>query len=127
SEETENEKDDISDVHDYHVAQQANIIAESHFHLHYKPVFNELDDYYDNLYQLAIDNGVSIGDLSVFESERTMLHEYLEAVRDGNIVKGESAEAMEEIQSDYEKLLSVMARTISVYMTRNRFLLIKKD
>lgn len=125
--ESEKEKDDISDVHDYQVAQQANTIAESHYHLHYKKVFKKLDDAYDYLYGQCIDNQVSPIDMNAFEDERGMLHEYLKAVRKGNVVKGESAKAMTEIQKDYKRLVSTMALTVNLYEVKNKYSKIERE
>lgn len=127
SDETENEKDDISDVHGYQVAQQANTLAESHYWLHYKKVFERLDKAYYMLYIKCTENKVSAHDILKFEDERSMLHEYLQAVREGNIVKGESAEAMGQIKNDYKRLIAAMKVTINLYGIKRRFLEIKAD
>ena len=122
SEETEDEKDDMTDIHDYMVAEQANIIAESHYYLHYERVFDDLDDMFALMYSRCQANDVAQYDLDIFEEEKEMLYEYLKAVREGHIYKGQSAEAMDQIESDYRTLLRAMVITADIHKVKNRYL-----
>lgn len=122
SEETEDEKDDMTDIHDYMVAEQANIIAETHYYLRYEGIFNDLDDMFSALYNECQDNDVAQYDLDIFENEKEMLHEYLKAVREGHIYKGESADAMDQIEADYKLLLKAMIITSDIHKVKNRYL-----
>lgn len=122
SDETEKEQEDMSDVHDYHVAQQANTIAESHYYLHFEGMIDKLDDKFDLLFFDCQLNEVEAFYLLKFEQEKEMLHEFLKAVREGNINKGESADAMDQIQQDYRTLLEAMVITSDLYKVRKRYL-----
>lgn len=118
---TEEESKDMDDVHEYNVAQQLNIEAESHYHLHYKKVFNNLDDMFLKIINECFAQQVSFSDIQAFEDEKSMLYNYLQAVRNGNIPPGESSEAMKEIKIDYEKLIAVMNETLKCYKVINKY------
>lgn len=122
SDESQQESKDLTDVQDYHVDQQANTIAESHYYLHFEQVIDKLDDKFNLLFFDCQANEVEEFYLIKFEQEKEMLHEFLKAVREGNVVKGESADAMDQIQQDYRTLLEAMVITADLYKVKKKYL-----
>lgn len=118
---TANQKENTDKVASYDIAKQANIEAETHYHLHFKPIFDELDKRYNTLISTSISLNVSLNDMQNFVDEKLMLENYIEAVRNGNVEKGESHDAMRQIQKDYEKLIAVINKTNSLYKVKNKF------
>ncbi|MBT28824.1 MAG: hypothetical protein CMO01_04105 [Thalassobius sp.] len=117
----ENQLENTTEVSEYKIAEQANIIAEKHYHLHFKAIFDRLTKRYNTLLFQGYDLGVSTLDRQQFIDEKLMLDNYLEAVRSENIEPGESQEAMTQIQKDYETLIAVMHKTNNLYKTKNKF------
>ena len=103
-----------------HLADQANILAESHFHLHYKKKIDRLNLRFNTLLSESYTLGVSTKNTSLFIQERDMLNNYLDALRKGNIGQAESAEGMQQILDDYNDLITAMQATNKIYESANK-------
>ena len=112
------EQDEADEWESYEVAQQANIIAESHYHTYFKQRFARLQTRFSTLYQRCEELEVSAATLQELSAESGMLEEYLGTVRQGNTNPGESREAMKEILKDYEALVAMANRIVEMHTTK---------
>lgn len=114
------EKEKVDTIAHFHLMKEANILAEKHYHLHYKKIFDRLNQSINELLIKCHATNVSNADISVFRDEQELLHEYLLSVRIGHTDPGESQEAMAEIQREMETLRNNMIKTINLYRLRSR-------
>ena len=107
-EESQEEREKAAQWEGHHLAQQANVLAEKHYWLRFKP---ELDSYRNQFYALALPlETAPPGVMQPLYDEAAMLDEYLAITREGNSNPGESQAAMAEIASGWQRLIAVVSR-----------------
>ncbi len=119
---TDIEKEKVDTITHFYLMKEANILAEKHYHLHYKKVFEKLDRDIEELFVQCYTVNMAGEDIAVFRDEQILLHEYLETVRSWHTDPGESQEAMAAIQSEMETLRNSMIKTINLYKLKNRII-----
>lgn len=119
---TEAEREEMNTIHSNYVTEQLNREAETHYHLHFMPIYDKLQSRYNQALAKCTSAGVSLADLNAFYSDKAMLDNYLKAIREGNLDQGDSSKAMRIIQDDWEKLIAVMFKTARLMETQKKFL-----
>ena len=106
------QKDDTKTVFDQEVAKSLNILTESHYHLYYKSIFDQLFDDIDGLLLQCLRLDIHEDAVEKLGFERMRLENQLEIIRDGYLSKGDSANAMSEIEGELRKLKGTIIRLI---------------
>ncbi len=112
------EQKETNEWESYKLAQQANIMAESHYHIYFRQRFGQMQSRFSDLYQRCMELEVSEPTLQELSAESAMLKEYLNAVREGNTEPGASREAMKEILKDYGTLVAMARRIVEIHTTK---------
>ena len=107
SEETEEE---TTQMHDMQTLDALNRLSETHYHLHFKALFQQLNKEIDQLIAGAESMGAHPDATGAFIKEQLRLNGEIEIIRNGWLEKGESAEAMQEIEADFRTLKSRISR-----------------
>ena len=107
SEETEEE---TTQMHEMHTLDALNRLSETHYHLHFKALFQQLNAEIDQLIAVAVAMGAHPTATGSFIKEQQRLNGEIDIIRNGWLEKGESAEAMQEIETDFRTLKSRISR-----------------
>lgn len=107
SEDTEEESKQLFDMQTMDALNRA---AETHYHLHFSTVFQKLNTDIDLLIAEGIAMGADPSATASFVKEKERLNGEIGIIRDGWLEKGDSAEAMKDIETDLRSLKSRLIR-----------------
>jgi hypothetical protein len=107
SEETE---DETTQMHEMQTIDALNRLSETHYHLHFKALFQQLNAEIDQLITIAVSIGAHPAATGSFIKEQQRLNGEIDIIRNGWLEKGESVEAMQEIEADFRTLKGRISR-----------------
>ena len=120
-EKSEAEGDDVNVVFEEQVWDATNRALETHYHLHFKPIFERLNQDIDLLITNAIAINTHPDALQSFRKEQERLNGEIEIIRKGWLEKGDSAEAMKEIEKDLRALKGNLIKFINLQTINQKY------
>lgn len=120
-EESEKQQEDAETVAHQELMDAVNRQAETHYHLYFKKKFDDLNQEIDNLLVECINENMPTDAVQKLGFEQIRLNDNLHIIREGYLQKGDSAEAMEEIEADLITLKLKITRLLRYIKIQNKF------
>lgn len=112
---TMEEKEDIDTLYAQAIWREFNIVAESHYHLHFKKIFNNLNNDIDEMLAESLELGIDAEHYNILSFEQERINEHLKIIREGHLENGDSQEAMKDIQHEFEELRGSISKLLGMY------------
>lgn len=122
---SEEEKEDVEIMYSEEVWDAFNRASETHYHLHFKPIYEKLNRDINALIVRGITINTHSSAIQSFRKEQGRLNGEIEIIRKGWLEKGDSAEAMKEIEKDLRSLKSNLIRFINLQTINQKYLSIQ--
>ena len=125
AEKSEEEKEDVEIMFSEETWDAINRASETHYHLHFKPLFEKLNRDIDALIARGITINTHASAIQSFRMEQDRLNGEIKIIRKGWLEKGDSAEAMKEIEKDLRSLKSNLIKFINLQTIHQKYLSIQ--
>lgn len=120
-EKTEDEADEVQEMYAMQYYDAANRVMELHYHFHFKQIFDDLNEEINQLRNQAIELNTDPKAVQSFTEEQERLNNDIEIIRQGWLEKGESAEAMKEIEKDLRVLKGNLIRFVKLQNINQKY------
>ncbi len=124
-EKSDEEKEDVDIVYSHELWDAINRASETHYHLHFKPLFEKLNSEINALIARGITINTHVDAIQSFRMEQDRLNGEIEIIRKGWLEKGDSAEAMKEIEKDLRSLKGKLVKFINLQTINQKYLSIQ--
>ena len=124
-EKSEDEKEEVGELYTMEFWDAMNRFSETHYYLHFKPLFEKLNNEIDALIARGITINTRADAIQSFRKEQERLNGEIEIIRQGWLEKGDSAEAMEAIEQDFRSLKGNLIKFINLQTINQKYLSIK--
>lgn len=111
---SQEEKEDVYIVYKQEIWEGIHRAYGIHYYLYFKTIFDKLNQDIDALIARAILINTHPDVIRAFRKEQERLNGEIEIIRDGWLEKGDSAEAMQQIESDFRSLKGNMLKFMSI-------------
>ncbi len=118
---SEQEHEHADTISVYEQAYLANVLAETHYHLYWKDVFEEFNTRFLKDMMACQQAGMPERDRQAFYTERRMLNEVLDILRKGSLSPGDQNEGMQHLQAEWASFLSGLNKARKMYATHQKF------
>jgi excinuclease UvrABC nuclease subunit len=120
-EKTEDEADEVVEMYAMQYYDAANRGLELHYHFHYKQIFDALNEEIDQLRNQAIELNTDPKAVQSFTKEQERLNNEIEIIRQGWLEKGDSAEAMKELENDLRALKGNLIKFVKLQNINQKY------
>jgi hypothetical protein len=107
---SEEEKEETEALFNMESFDALNRAVETHYHLHFKAIFDQLNEYIEAELQRAIVLQNHSSALEAFRTEHQRLNDDIALIRAGWLENGDCAEAMQEIERQLRELKGNLIR-----------------
>jgi len=118
---SEDEADEVEQMYAMQYYNAANRALELHYHFHFKQIFDDLNEEIDQLRNQAIELKTDPIAAQSFTKEQERLNNEIEIIRQGWLEKGDSAEAMKEIEKDLSALKGNLIRFVKLQNINQKY------
>jgi excinuclease UvrABC nuclease subunit len=124
-EKTEDEADEVLEMYAMQYYDAANRGLELHYHFHFKQIFDVLNEEIDQLRNQAIELNTEPKAVQSFTKEQERLNNEIEIIRQGWLEKGDSVEAMKELENDLRALKGNLIKFVKLQNINQKYLAIQ--
>jgi septation ring formation regulator EzrA len=125
SKKSDEEKEDVEIMYSEEIWDAINRASETHYHLHFKPLFEKLNRDIDALIARGITINTHTDAIQSFRKEQERLNGEIDIVRKGWLEKGDSAEAMKAIEKDLRSLKGNLIKFVNLQTINQKYLSIQ--
>jgi septation ring formation regulator EzrA len=122
---SDEEKDDVEIMFSEETWDAINRASETHYHVHFKPLFDKLNRDIDALIARGITINTHADAIQSFRMEQERLNGEIEIIRKGWLEKGDSAEAMKAIEKDLRSLKGNLIKFMNLQTINQKYLSIQ--
>jgi excinuclease UvrABC nuclease subunit len=120
-EKSEDEEDEVVEMYAMQYYDAANRGLELHYHFHFKQIFDVLNEEIDELRNQAIELNTEPKAVQSFTKEQERLNNEIEIIRQGWLEKGDSVEAMKEIENDLRTLKGNLIKFVKLQNINQKY------
>jgi excinuclease UvrABC nuclease subunit len=120
-EKSEDEEDEVVEMYAMQYYDAANRGLELHYHFHFKQIFDNLNEEIDQLRNQAIGLNTDPKAVQSFTKEQERLNNEIEIIRQGWLEKGDSAEAMKELENDLRALKGNLIKFVKLQNINQKY------
>jgi excinuclease UvrABC nuclease subunit len=120
-EKSEDEADEVVEMYAMQYYDAANRGLELHYHFHFKQIFDVLNEEIDELRNQAIELNTEPKAVQSFTKEQERLNNEIEIIRQGWLEKGDSVEAMKEIENDLRTLKGNLIKFVKLQNINQKY------
>lgn len=120
-EKSEEEKEDVEIIYEEEIWDAINRASETHYHIHFKPLFEKLNQDIDALIARGITINTHTDAIQAFRKEQDRLNGEIEIIRSGWLEKGDSAEAMTAIEKDLRSLKGSLIKFMNLQTIHQKY------